>query len=63
MGEKERSVFVWMIKKGLVEVILEGFQQAEREDEGIPNGRDRGKESVEKLMSRVRTLASFESRV
>ena len=63
MGEKERSVFVWMIKKGLVEVILEGFQQAEREDEGITNGRDRGKESVEKLMSRVRTLASFESRV
>lgn len=63
MGEKERSVFVWMIKKGLVEVILEGFQQAEREDEGIPNGRDRGKDSVEKLMSRVRTLASFESRV
>lgn len=63
MGEKERSVFVWMIKKGFVEVIPEGFQQAEREDEGIPNGRDRGKDSVEKLMSRVRTLASFESRV
>ena len=28
MGERERSVSVWMIKKGFVEVIPEGFQQA-----------------------------------
>lgn len=63
MGERERSVSVWMIKKGFVEVIPEGFQQAEREDEGVPNRRDRGKDSVEKLLSRVGTLASLGSRV
>ena len=63
MGERERSVSVWMIKTGFVEVIPEGFQQAEREDEGVPNRRDRGKDSVEKLLSRVGTLASLGSRV
>lgn len=48
MGERERSVFVWMIKIGFVEVIPEGFQSAEREDEGVPDGRDRGKDNVDK---------------
>ena len=63
IGERERSVSVWMTKKGFVEGIPEGFQQAEREDEGVPNRSDRGKDSVEKLLSRVGTLASLGSRV
>ena len=63
LGERERSVSVWMIKKVFMEVIPEGFQQAEREDEGVPNGRDRRKDSIEKLLSRVGTLASLGSRV
>lgn len=63
MGEKERSVFVWMIKKGLVEVISRRFRQQRGKMRASGKRKGQRKESVEKLMSRVRTLASFESRV
>lgn len=63
MRERQRSAFAWVIKKDYMEVIPEGFKQAGRKEEGISNGREGTKDSADRLMSRVVTLASLGKRV